>query len=223
VLADAQFITAVGERYLSGSHNDAKFISQLAGMYELAYEYGKNEADLTRGEELIKQAIALSPQRVFFYHILAQLYEFNGRDEQAIQTLEESRLLNDSLGETYWALALMYSKLDRHEEAIAAVREAVKRRVTIDNSDSIREIIPLFEQAKDYDALVFLYQQLLNHNRSDVDAYAKLAAIYATMGEDNEAIVTAYKIVDINIAAAAQVERFVADVKAGKFREQENK
>ena len=67
------------------------------------------------------------------------------------------------------------------------------------------------------------HQQLLNHNRSDVDAYAKLAAIYATMGEDNEAIVTAYKIVDINIAAAAQVERFVADVKAGKFREQENK
>jgi len=223
VLADARFITAAGERYTASSHNDVKFISQLAGMYELAYEYGQDEADLARGEELIKQAILLSPQRVFFYHILAQLYEFNGRDDEAIQVLEQSRLLNDDLGETYWALGLMYSKLSRHEEAITAVKEAVKRRVTIDDPDSILEIAPIFEQEKDYASALFLYQQLVGKNKTNTDYHAKIAALHAVMGNDEQAIAVAYQIININTSLAPQVERFIDEVKAGKFREQENK
>jgi tetratricopeptide (TPR) repeat protein len=220
VLPDVKFIASVGERYLQHSHADAKFISQLSGIYELVYEYGKDESDLARAEALIQQAIALSPGRVFYYHILAQIYEFNGRDEQAIQTLEEARALNDSVGETYWSLGIMYSKLDRHEEAIASVREAVKRRVTIDNPDSILEIVPIFEQEKDYASALFLYRQLSDASKTNTDYYAKIAALYAVMGDDEQAIATAYQIINLNPATAAQVNAFIDEVRTGRYRSQ---
>ena len=220
VLPDVKFIAAVGERYLPHSHNDAKFISQLAGIYELVYEYGQNEDDLTRAEDLIQQAIALSPGRVFYYHILAQIYEFNGRDEQALATLETARALNDNLGQTYWALGIMYSKLSRHDEAITAVREAVKRRVKIDNADSIVEIVPIFEQEKDYESALFLYRQLLDADKTNTDYYAKIAALYAVMGDDEQAIATAYQIINLNSATAPQVNAFIDEVRAGKFHVQ---
>ena len=218
VIATFKTIIAAGERNMSQANSDAKFVSQLAGMYELQYEYTHDPVALARAEGLIKQAIAFSPGRVFYYHILAQIYEFNGRNEQAIATLEEARALNDNLGQTYWALALMYSKLNRYDDSIAAIKAAVARRVHIDNPDSLREVIPIFEADNDYTALRYLYAMGITLEPNNVDYYAKLAGVYAVIGNTEQAIATAKKIIDIKPAAADQVRAFIEQVQNGTYQ-----
>jgi len=217
VSKDVSYIVEVGEKYLPHSHNDDKFISQMSGLYEIIYDYAGDISALERAEELIKMAIDLSPNRIYYWHILAQVYEFDGRDEQAIEALNKARDLNPNVADTYWSLALMYSKLNQPEEIIKNVKEAVEKKLLLYNIKDLFDILPIFEQEQDYETLIFLYRQVVNFEPNNFDYLAKLAGAYAALGQNEEAIETAKKIIEINPAAIEQINQFILDVEAGKY------
>jgi len=216
---DVVYIVEAGEKYLVNTINDARFVSQMSGLYEIIYDYLGDAKALERAEELTKITLNLSPERVYYYHILAQLYEFNGRDQLAIEALEKARELNPNIGDTYWGLAVMYSKLDQGEKTIKNVKKAIKGKATLNRIIDIEDVLPIFEQEKDYQSLIFLYQQAISLQPNSVDYLARLAGSYASLGRDEEAIKTAEKIININPFMSEQVNQFVADVKAGKYLE----
>jgi len=217
VAGDVSFIVKAGEKYAENTNQDAKFLAQMAGLYEIIYDYERDEQALKKAEEYINQALALSSGRVFHWHVLAQIYEFNGRDQQAIDTLNHALSLNPEVGETYWALSLMYSKINNQELTIKNVKEAVKRRITLYDINYILEIMPIFEQTRDYESIAFLYETAVNFEPNSIDYRARLAAVYALLGKKEMAIKAAQEIISIEPGSIEQVNSFIKEVESGKY------
>jgi len=217
VAGDISLIVAAGEKYKKSADQDAKFLAQMAGLYEIIYDYERDEQALKKAEEYINQALALSPGRVFHWHVLAQIYEFNGRNQEAIDALNHALSLNPGISETYWALSLMYSKINNQELTVKNVKEAVKRKIVLYDINNILAILPIFEQARDYESIAFLYETAINLEPNSVDYRARLAAAYALSGKKEQAIKTAQEIISIEPAAIEQVNGFIKEVESGKY------
>ncbi|MFH1822303.1 MAG: tetratricopeptide repeat protein, partial [Patescibacteria group bacterium] len=215
--ADLEYITEAGEKYLKYNNQDVKYISQLAILYEMLYDMLRDEKDLARAEMLMKEAISLSEERVYFYHVLAQIYEFTGRDEEALAELEKAKELNENVPETYWSLALIYSKLEDNDNIISNVKKALARNFSFSRVEDIITVLPIFEAEKDFVSLINLYSQAARLEPGSTDHLAHLAAAYAAIGQNEEAIRTAEKIISLNPSAIDQISQFIIDVNEGKY------
>lgn len=225
IAADAEYMAASGERALKKIKNDSKFYFQMAGIYEIIYDNNRDPAALTRAEELIKKSIDLSDQRVYSYQVLAQIYEFNNRDKEAIATLEKALELNPRIGETYWGLAIMYSKSGESDRVIENVKKAVDNGLDFNILvlQDIVDILPIFEQKQDFQTMIRLYDRVVKIEPENIDFLAKLAGTYAALGQNEKAVETARKIILINPAAVGQVNQFIIDVERGKYLQDSNK
>lgn len=223
IASDAEYMAAAGERALKKIKNDSKFYFLMAGIYEVIYDNNRDQEALTRAEELIKKSIDLSDQRVYSYQVLAQIYEFDGRDKEAILVLEKALELNPRIGETYWGLAIMYSKLNDNGKVIENVKKAVDNELDLRilKLQDIADILPIFEQKQDFQIMIYLYNRAIQLDPENADYLAKLAGTYAALGQNEKAVETAQKIILISPAAAGQVNQFILDVEAGKYLKKE--
>jgi len=204
------FLINEGEYFNKLYPNDAMFVSRLAILYELKHELGDLDSGvLNRGEELVKEAIALSPQRIPAFYILAQFYEYRGEHNKALEILNKGVKLNPAIPDTYWSLAKVYSEQNKSTEVIANVKKAVELNYSFKFVGDIKQILPIFEVAKDYQTLIKLYLQLIPLEPDNFQNYASLAYLYKEAGDYAQARETALKILSLDQTYAPQVEEFL--------------
>jgi adenylate cyclase len=113
---------AEGERAVSISPNGAHFNAFQAAILTFA---GRPEEAI----ELIKKAMRLSPiYPGWFLYYLGMAYRLTGQYDEAIETLKRCREHNPEDIRSYTELVIVYSQLNRLEEAQALVPEILRRR-----------------------------------------------------------------------------------------------
>ncbi len=109
-----------GERAIAVDPNNADAYRSLA---EVLYFCGKPE----EGIKLMEKAIRLNPRHPPTYEFMLGVnYRSAGRYEDAIQMLKKALALNPNIVNAHFNLMVIYSELNREEEAKAAMAEALR-------------------------------------------------------------------------------------------------
>jgi adenylate cyclase len=123
------------EKVIALEPNDA---DGHAGLAEILTWVGREEEAV----ELVKEAMRLNPHYpVWYLTILGWAYTIMERYEEAIEALERALIRNPDLLSTHIALATIYSKTRRMDEARAEVK-AVMRISPEFSLDMLRERVP---------------------------------------------------------------------------------
>ncbi|MBI5675294.1 MAG: tetratricopeptide repeat protein [Nitrospirae bacterium] len=190
------------ELYNAGN-KELSFASSLEPTEEklaasLAQKLGKsylNRNDIEMAK--IYEKAGIYDKAISIYNQLITKYRYNQQSSGFFQRFfhdeSDAQLL-------YTALANLYSKMGRYQEAINILQEGLKKwpndkRV---QRDMNIEIATNYTKQAQYDKAVPIYRQLINaENRPRADFYLTLAAIYSRTSQYQEAINTLQKGIKI--------------------------
>jgi len=103
---------------------------ELNPFYSNAYQgYGlllMARQEFERALETVGKAIETRSGRFLNYAILGIIYYEWGKDDEAVEALEECQELNPYFDAAYFGLALVYTKLERYRKAAGYARKALK-------------------------------------------------------------------------------------------------
>ena len=125
----------------------------LFGLANASYEAGQYEVAIARAEQVIALADMMVNEA---YMVQGMALEGLGKSEEAIQTLEAARALNDGYFLLHFALARSYEKVEKYAEAEACLMEALRlnpghtessyflSQISSEMQHPARAIIPLY-------------------------------------------------------------------------------
>jgi hypothetical protein len=86
----------------------------------------QDQRALTEAEQVIRDAVALSPKRQQVHFTLARILLIEGRAAEAVPLIE--RVVQDEprVGESHWILAVSYAEIGKRKEAWEEVKQTIK-------------------------------------------------------------------------------------------------
>jgi pentatricopeptide repeat protein len=163
---------------------------------------------LAEADNILSQALELSPTRQELLFSLGQVRASQGRVSEALAYLKKAVDLNDKVSVSHWNYGLIAISLGQKEIGEAEVKKAVQLGYGY-NKSAISRLISAYSQTKDFPKMISLYQEMISMNPNDAAAYAGLAATYAQAGDKQKAKEAALKSVQIDSAYQAEAEQFI--------------
>lgn len=173
---------------------------------------------LQKAERALRAAAALGRSRQQVFYSLANTYLIAGDNKKGIEILEQAARIHDDTPTSYWLLAFAYQQSGNNEAAIATADKALDRNYVFSDEKEANPIASLYLERKDYKRLLRLYQRVAS-TTSTGTAQARLAALYAQMGQKEEALAAAEAVIARDPSLRAQVEEFIEQVKSGSKKD----
>ncbi len=161
----------------------------LAKLYNGYAEITQQGIYLNKALEALEEAKKLSPNRIRLYWVEAQTYIIAGKYDEALEALDKSIALIDSIPDPYWFKSIVYFEQEGKEDlAYEAAAMAVKNNYRFSNINDINKLIPHFEETGEDEVLIKLYQKIISLEPAKTAYYERLAFLYEETGEIQKAM-----------------------------------
>lgn len=191
------------ERQLAATPGDARYELFAGTFYNL---YGAKGP----AREHLYNAYELSPTKQTILFTLGSFYLNNGQAGDAVATFKEAYELEPSneLAATYYAMSLVAMGLEA--QARAFLLEAT-------GSDDMTSdvFVQAFASAGDWKRVVSIFEARVAADPQNLTELQALAAAYLQVGDDEGAIATIRRMVQIEPAFASTGEEYIRQIRAG--------
>ncbi len=177
----------------------------------LDFELSADDDALIRAQDLLEQAIKISPTRQVFYMDLARVKMNQGDFERAVIEMEKARDLNQDYSRPYFYLTVLYLLNNQGPSAEEAFAKAGEREITYDKVDSnnLLYIADYFISKGENDQAMIILEEILRLDEQNVSARKKAAVLYAEMGDKEKARKYAMIIWNIDVSLRPEAEDFI--------------
>ncbi|MDD5031776.1 MAG: O-antigen ligase family protein [Patescibacteria group bacterium] len=203
------------EKEISKNHKDALFMVMAANFYNACGEYNKNKdvntavGCLNRAEELLNQAIELSRNRQQTYLSLGNTYLIRGDYDKALDIFKKAISYNSKFPDLYWFISLTYFSKNDVANGIIFAEKALDLNYEFRTEQEINYLAQAYAKSGDFNKLLDLYLKLTGKFFDSGPAFAKLAAVYAQIGDMENARKAVAKAVSLEPSLAAEAEVFL--------------
>ncbi len=178
----------------------------LARIYASNYRITSNNYYLDLTEDVLKEAIKLSPENQQIYWLLSDIKYKQGDFDLSVGLLKKAIDLEPAYDNSHWYLISLYVTDERYEEALSVIKEAEKTGFNWrENSSGFQNVIFIYESLNDYEAVIPLYKELIVSYPDDANLWLKLAISLFDSGDKEGAKEAAQKVIEINPALNDQV------------------
>lgn len=177
----------------------------------LDFELSADDDALVRAQDLLEQAIKISPTRQVFYMDLARVKMNQGYFEQAVAEMEKARELNPAYSRPHFYLTVLYLLNGQDRLAEEAFARAGERGIAYDKVDinNLLYIADYFIPKGENDRAMQILEEILRLDEQNVSARKKAAVLYAEMGDKEKARKYAMIIWNIDISLRQEAEDFI--------------
>lgn len=177
----------------------------------LDFELSADDDALVRAQDLLEQAIKISPTRQVFYMDLARVKMNQGDFEQAIAKMEKARELNPAYSRPHFYLTVLYLLDGQDRLAEEAFARAGERGIAYDKVDinNLLYIADHFIPKGENDRAMQILEEILRLDEQNVSARKKAAVLYAEMGDKEKARKYAMIIWNIDTSLRQEAEDFI--------------
>jgi tetratricopeptide (TPR) repeat protein len=172
-----------------------------------------NAQYLPEAEQIIKEAIALSPTKQILYLELAQLYLTQNRIDEALEVLRTTVKLEpsyDSATVNLFAVA----QLARREDIVAEVRPLVLASIKTIGLELLDRAGNIFRERQEFAAAKDVYIELSSREPDNPKFLALASALLAELGEIEKAITYAEAAARLDPEFAKEAEVFIRQLKS---------
>lgn len=188
--------------------NNVRHYIYLMTFYNSSFKFDKSRLDSVI--EFGNKAIPLSPTRPHIYYEMAQAYVFKGDFNKAIDYFEKGLALNDNVVDFHWSLAATYILADREKEAEEEFNwMAENLNFKYNTTDNLQRLIRVYAIKKNFVKLAELYNKLISLDPNKADYHAKLAAVYAELGDKEKAVAEVKKAEELDLSYVEEGEKFL--------------
>ncbi|MFA4833835.1 MAG: O-antigen ligase family protein [Patescibacteria group bacterium] len=203
------------EKEISKNHKDALFMVSAANFYNACGEYNKDKdanmavSCLNRAEELLNQAIELSRNRQQTYLSLGNTYLIRGDYDKALDIFEKAISYNNKFPDLYWFMSLTYFSKNDIKNGIIYAEKSMDLKYEFRTEQEINYLAQAYAKSGDFNKLLGLYLKLTEKFSKSGSAFAKLAAVYAQIGDMENARKAVAKAVELDPSLREEAEVFL--------------
>lgn len=186
-----QLLQAVGlyRQAVEADTASADYYVQIARLlvYESAMQYGDLRLQtLDEALEAANNAVLIDPFNPAGYAIMGKVYDWQGRPDQASNTILQALDIDKDYAPAHAYLAEALVDLQRWDQA----RDSIDRALTLapDNVDVRREYGYVLESLGDYDTAATQYETALRLHPRLPYLHVALGRLYRELGRNNEAL-----------------------------------
>ncbi|MDE5097350.1 MAG: tetratricopeptide repeat protein, partial [Trichodesmium sp. St16_bin4-tuft] len=172
-----------------------KNLPDLPANFENAYQYYQQN-NLVEAERICRLILEEKPQDFQVLHLLAVLENLAGRNDIAIQLLNQVINLNPGLTKAYSNLAKLMKKEGRLEEAIAHYKKAIELEPK--NSSNYSNLGELLKNEGHLSEAIAHYQTAISLEPNNSSNYSNLGWVFLEKGQIESAIINYEKSIEIN-------------------------
>jgi O-antigen ligase len=196
------------EKVTAKIKNNPIYWYELANDYDTKSIVNKTGVD-PKAQTAVNNAIALAPNRVEPKFFQVQIY---GLEDNIPAVVSESETIANAVPfnpEVQWRLALAYKDAGRLEDAVSKAEQALSMGYKPMLVPEIKWLINYYADQKDYQRVADLYQMAIKLTPNDYQLYASIATVYAKLGDRDQAIAAAYKVLQLNPGSKPTVDAFL--------------
>lgn len=208
---EIKFIVSEMEKNIVEHPKDARYYLYLGQLYNAIAEQKKEY--LIRGEEVLKEAEKLSPNRQQIYFALSQNELLSGDSLAAIQLAKKAVNLDLGVGESHKVLGLIYLQNQQLELGLKEIEEAEK---TIDPYlyfSNALFIATSYFKVGNIERAISLSELARDRDPNNFQVYMQLAILYKENSEKQKAIESVKKAVELNPDLFSSAQDFIKSLK----------
>ncbi len=173
-------------------------------------------ADIAQeAEDILLEAVELGPSRQQVFYSLANTYMIRGENDKGVSVLEDAVKIHDETAQAYWVLALGNVRAGHTSAVVPAALAAVERGYTFTSVAEANSVANAFVTEGNVEGLRTIYERMIVSVPTG-QAYAKLAALHAQLGNKEKALELADEVVRRDASLRDQVADFVEKVRSGE-------
>tara|TARA_Y100000310_G_C20696651_1_gene826180 strand:+ start:2119 stop:4599 length:2481 start_codon:yes stop_codon:yes gene_type:complete len=169
--------------------------------------------------DILTEAIELSPTRPHIYYEIAQAYAFLNNYEKAEEFFSKGAELAPEVIADQWNLLTIYivfGKTDLAERRFTYMLENFEWEPTVSD---YQRVFDLYNRVNDFTKMIE-FQEIISELEVSPENYAKLAAIYAKVGQNQKAREITQMAIDLDPNFATEAETFLDLLNKGELLEQ---
>ena len=171
----------------------------LAKIYISNYRITRNYYHLYSAENVLEEAIELSPKNQQLYWLLSDVKYKQGDFDSNVRLLKKAIDLEPRWNNSYWYLVSTYLMEERYEEALEVIKEGEKKGLNWrKNLNGFKNVVSVYESLKDYETLCPIYKEMLASYPDDADSWFKFAVCLFNIEDKEGAKEAAQKAIQIN-------------------------
>jgi tetratricopeptide (TPR) repeat protein len=182
----------------------------LGELYIQSYRFSGNKEKLIRADEILSEAIQLSPTNQQAYWNLADTRLMQGKISDTIALLQKAVDLEPRFGYSHWYLGMAYKIAGQYELAREQMVLAKEFGYNwLKSISDLNKVVEIYEALGDDAGLLPIFLDTLKDDPKNAELWASLAAVYANLGQYTNAGKAAQKVVEINPGLQSKVEQFL--------------
>ena len=184
----------------------------LAQLLIIKGEYFKDEQAYSDAEAELFRAKEQSPERQAAVFLLGRLYIMTDKPEKAVELLRGVLEKDSTVAEAHWFYGLGLIATGKRAEGTKELEEAIRLGRSLSKQNEIQYLIDLYNEEGNFQAIAPLYERLIQLDPKNPDWHARLAATYAELGKNLEAITHAQMAVELDPTYAEAALKFVDSI-----------
>ncbi len=210
------YTIALVKSNVSLNPKDTVINMKLARAYHLKARFHKKDKEvfdkyISLALEASDQAIQSSPERIPSRFLKAQIYLTKGDDDKAIDIIEQALELNKNYYDGYCYLSRLYMEKDRMEKGVTNLEKCADMGSInkINDSYVIKNAINYYLAEKNISRALVYYEQLAVIDKNNPKVWEKMAKLYATQGENENAKRAARKAIELDNSLKDELQKFI--------------
>jgi len=180
----------------------------LAQLYGDKGEY-VNNIYFQNALEYLDRALSINEDRQYPIFLKSRYLLSLQRIDEAEQELRNLIAKDDTIIEPHWLLGAVLSAKGDLVGSATSFEKAIDLGYSLDKVSDVLFVIDIYAQLEEYEKIIPLYELLIEREPTQADWYARLAAVYAAIGNEDKVIEYIYKAVDINPSLIEEAKEFL--------------
>jgi tetratricopeptide (TPR) repeat protein len=209
-------LLAVEETFKKGIQEDPPNFRMrlfLGEFYNSAHQYAHSSDLLDISEQVLNQAMQLSPKNQQVYWGLGQTMLFKQQYRKAGEYFQKAIDLEPHLAESHWYMFLCYKVQSEYNSAQKEFYNADSLGYAWrKNAGAVKQVIDLYRYLLRNDMIVSVAEEAVKRFPKDAQLWGMLGDGYAAIGEREKAKAAAEKVMELRPDLRPQLEQFLSDL-----------
>ncbi|MBU1203316.1 O-antigen ligase family protein [Patescibacteria group bacterium] len=181
----------------------------LARLYGDKGEYGAGNIYFEKALEHLEKAKTFNNDHQYVVFLESRYLLSLQRIDEAENVLRDLIKQDDMLAEPHWLLGAVLFAKDDLSQAALFFEQAIDLGFELSKKNNILFLIDIYAELEEYEKIVPLYELLIQREPDSADWYARLAAVYVAIGNEDKVVEYIYKAVEIDPSLVEEAKAFL--------------